>query len=63
MSNITKVFEDRENLGEWRIEWIDDDGTCEAATFSGHDAHKQALRHAIQKYRHFRDVQLGPAPG
>ena len=25
MPQTTKVFEDRENAGDWRVEWIDDD--------------------------------------
>jgi hypothetical protein len=60
MSNIAKVFEDRKNLGEWRVEWFDDHGRCELEIFSGSDAHRQALRYAVRKYGHFREVQPGP---
>ena len=56
-----KVFEDRETPGPWRIEWFDDDGRCEVEIFSGPDAKRQALRYAMRKYGHFREVQLEPA--
>jgi hypothetical protein len=49
------VFEDRD--GQWRVEWFDDDGRCELEIFSGPDAHRQALRYAVQKYGHFKEVQ------
>ena len=35
MSEIAKVFEDRENAGDWRVEKIDDDGGCEVKIFRG----------------------------
>jgi len=59
------VFEDRDTAGQWRVEWFDDDGRCELEIFTGHDARRQALRYAMQKYGHFREVQLeqqGEAP-
>src|ERR1041385_6030707 len=60
------VFEDRATPGQWRVEWFDDDGRCELEIFTGHDARRQALRYAMQKYGHFREVQLqehqGEAP-
>ena len=55
-----KVFEDRETPGEWRVEWFDDDGRCEFEIFSGHDARRQALRYAMRRYGHFREVQPEP---
>src|SRR5438067_13850275 len=60
-----KVVEDRATPGEWRVEWFDDDGRCELEIFSGPDARRQALRYAMRKYGHFREVQLeqqGEAP-
>ena len=30
-----KAFEDREWPGDWRVEWVDDDGGVEVAIFSG----------------------------
>lgn len=60
MSNIAKVFEDLENIGEWRVECFDDDGRCELEIFSGPNAHRQALRYAVRKYGQFRDVQREP---
>ena len=56
-----KVFEDRETPGQWRVEWFDHDGRCELEIFSGPDAKRQALRYAMRKYGHFREVQLEPA--
>ena len=55
-----KVFEDREISGQWRVEWLDDDGRTELEIFTGHDARRQALRYAVQKYGHFVEVQLEP---
>jgi hypothetical protein len=55
-----KVFEDQETPGRWRVEWVDDDGRCELEVFAGPTARRQALRYAMQKYGHFREVQLEP---
>jgi hypothetical protein len=60
MSEPAKVFEDRETPGQWRVEWFDDDGGCAVAIFTGPEARRQALRYAMQKYGHFREVQLEP---
>jgi len=43
MSEPAQVFEDRDTAGQWRVEW----------TMRG-----QALRYAMRKYGHFREVQL-----
>jgi len=53
-----KVFEDREQPGQWRVEWFDDDGRTELEIFSGPDARRQALRYAVQRYGHFVEVQF-----
>jgi hypothetical protein len=61
MSEPAKVFEDRETPGQWRVEWFDDDGACELVEiFTGPNARQRALRCAIQKYGHFKEVQLEP---
>jgi hypothetical protein len=60
MTEPAKVFEDRVAPGQWRVEWVDDDGSCEVEIFTGPDARRQALRHAMQKYGHFKEVQLEP---
>ena len=52
------VFEDRTTPGQWCVEWVDDDGSGTLEVFSGHDARRQALRYAMRKYGHFREVQL-----
>ncbi len=57
MTKPAMVFEDRDTSGQWRVEWFDDDGACELEIFNGPDAHRQALRYAVQKYGHFREVQ------
>jgi hypothetical protein len=53
-----KVFEDREQPGQWRVEWFDDDGRTELEIFTGPDARRQALRYAVRKYGHFVEVQF-----
>jgi len=53
MSEPAKVFEGREVYGQWRIEWLDDDGGCEVEIFTGPDTRTRALRYAIQRYSHF----------
>ena len=62
MSEPAKVFEDRAKPGQWRVEWFDDDGRSEMEIFTGPTARKQALRYAMQKYGHFREVELEPYP-
>jgi hypothetical protein len=57
MTKPAVVFEDRDVRGQWRVEWFDDDGACELEIFSGPGAHRQALRYAVQKYGHFKEVQ------
>jgi hypothetical protein len=58
MSEPAKVFEDRETPDQWRVEWFDGDGRCELEIFSGPTARRQELRYAMQKYGHFKEVQL-----
>ena len=58
MTKPAKVFEDRETPGQWRVEWFDDDGRCELEIFNGPHARRQALRYAMQKHGHFKEVQL-----
>ena len=57
MSEPAKVSEDH---GQWRVEWFDDDGGCELEIFTGPEARRQAMRYAMQKYGHFREVQQEP---
>ena len=61
MTEPAMVFEDRETPGQWRVAWSDDDGVCELVEiFTGPDARRQALRYAVRKYGHFKEVQLEP---
>jgi hypothetical protein len=48
MTEPAKVFKDRETPGQWRVEWVDDDGRRELEIFTGPDAHRQALRYACR---------------
>jgi hypothetical protein len=50
MSEAAKVFEDREHAGDWRVEFVDDDGGCEVAIFAGPNAKKRAIRYADRQY-------------
>jgi hypothetical protein len=38
------------------------DGGCELEFFTDPTAHRQALRYAMRKYGHFREVQSEPHP-
>ena len=60
MSEPAKVFEDRVKPGRWRVEWFNDDGRSELEIFTGPIARRQALRYAMRKYGHFKEVQLEP---
>jgi hypothetical protein len=62
MSEPAKVFEDRETPGQWRVEGFDDEGRPELEIFTGPPARRQALRYAMQKYGHFKEVQPEPYP-
>ena len=53
-----RVFEDRRNPGQWRVEWYDDDGHCELEIFTGADAREQALRFARRTYWRFEEVSF-----
>jgi hypothetical protein len=61
MTKPAKVFEDREIPSQWRVEWFADDGACEVVEiFAGPFARRRALRCAMQKYVHYKEVQLEP---
>jgi hypothetical protein len=62
MTKPAMVFEDGETPGQWRVECFDDDGRCELVDiFTGPDAHRQALRYAVQKYGYFfKEAHLEP---
>ena len=57
-----QVFEDREWPGDWRVEWVDDDGGIEVAIFSGPNARDRALRYADRQYGIFEEISLSPYP-
>jgi hypothetical protein len=40
------AFEDREEDGEWRVEYFDDDGGCYVAVFAGPEAQRRAQDYA-----------------
>jgi hypothetical protein len=56
-----RVFEDRERVGDWRVEWIDDDGGIEVAVFSGPNARERAIRYANLQYDSFEQVRSASA--
>jgi len=58
MPEIAKVFEDHQHLGEWRVEWFDDDGGCEVEIFIGPNARDQAIRYADHQYGKFEEVSI-----
>jgi hypothetical protein len=60
MSEPAKVFEDRLYPGDWRVEWVDDDGRVELAIFAGPKARERAIRYADRQYGHFEEVDLEP---
>ena len=62
MSGPAKVFEERETPGQWRVEWLDDDGRCELEIFSGPEARQQALRYAAKRYGRFVERKLPSYP-
>ena len=55
-----KVFRDREHIGDWRVEKMDDDGGSEIAIFSGGDARQRAIRYADREYGAFDEIELEP---
>jgi hypothetical protein len=57
-----KMFEDRNNPGDWRVEKIDDDGGVEVAFFGGPNARERALRYAEREYGAFDEIEPGPYP-
>ena len=63
MTEPAKVFEDRDAPGQWRVEWIGEDGRGELQIFTGPMARRDALRHAMQNYTHFKEGPLGRCAG
>ena len=49
------LIEDKKNLGDFRVEAIDDDGGCEVAVFCGPNAHERAVSFAANYYDDFED--------
>jgi hypothetical protein len=62
MSEAAKVFEDRQAPGDWRVEWVDDDGGCEIGIFSGPNARDRAIRYANMQYQAFEEIRLSRYP-
>ena len=57
MSEAAKVFEDREHAGDWRVEFVDDDGGCEVAIFAGPNARERRDQVCQLQYRNIRRNQ------
>lgn len=62
MSEPAKVFEDRLYPGDWRVEWVDDDGGVELAIFAGPKARERAIGYADRQYGLFEEVAYPYAP-
>ena len=54
------VFADRLYPGDWRVEWINDEGGIEVAIFAGPNARERAFRYADRQYGLFEEVGLSP---
>jgi hypothetical protein len=52
------VFKDRNSPGDWRIEWINDEGDIEVAIFAGPKTRERALRYAERQYGCFEEVRF-----
>src|SRR5258708_13651407 len=56
-----KVFRDREHIGDWRVEKLNDDGeSYDVAIFSGAEARERAIRYADREYAAFDEIELEP---
>jgi len=56
-----KVFRDREHIGDWRVEKLNDDGeSYDVAIFSGAQARERAIRYADREYAAFDEIELEP---
>jgi hypothetical protein len=60
MPETARVLQGRENAGDWRVEWFDDDGGCEVAIFSRPNARDRAIRYADRQYGNFERDQPSP---
>jgi len=56
-----KVFRDREHIGDWRVEKLNDDGeSYDVAIFSGAQARERAIRYTDREYAAFDEIELEP---
>ena len=55
-----KVFRDREHIGDWRVEKLNDDESYDVAIFSGAQARERAIRYADREYADFDEIELEP---
>jgi hypothetical protein len=62
MPERAKVFEDRESLGDWRVERTDEDGAVEVAVFGGPQVPESAIRHANREYGVLDEIELEHYP-
>ena len=54
------IFADRLYPGDWRVEWINDEGGIEVAIFAGPNARERAFRYADRQYGLFEEVGFDP---
>jgi hypothetical protein len=55
-----KLFAYRVAPGDWRVEKMDDEGSCEVAIFSGPGAYERAVRYADRQYGQCDEISLAP---
>jgi hypothetical protein len=61
MESDISVFEDREEQGEWRVEYFDVDGGCYLTVFAGPGAERRARDYgAALKAGILKLVKVGP---
>ena len=53
------LFEDRQTLGDWNMQWTDGDGGFEMAIFSGPRARDRAIMFAERCYGGYEEVHAG----
>jgi hypothetical protein len=51
-----RVFEDLLYPGDWRVEWFDDNGDVELASFAGPKARERAIKYADRQYGTFLEI-------
>ena len=59
-SEPAAVFEDREIVGQWRVEKVDQEGGYEVRIFTGPYARDQAIDYAKERYGTYLEKRMEP---